>query len=582
MRIGRVVICALFALCQAYFPIPTVKAVGSQNIVIAQIYPGATGIATQEFVEIYNNSASPVDITGWCAYYASSNNSVTTKPGCLSAPDSSTKLWLRAGGYALFVSNEYKTAHEVTADVSFAGGMSADGGHVRLFDASGTEIDRLGWGTASNPETIASAAPSNTKSLQRKTIQTGYQDTDNNNNDFVQVMPVLHASDVYEVVTVIDLCPNIDGVQSVMPVGYLADESNNCQPDSCLNLPGLQVSVPDYYDADTNGICIEHDECDNVAGVQSVIPEDMFRSNDNDCAWDIKLIVITEILPNAFDADIGNEFIEVYNPTNQTVDLSLYSVATGIDSDKTYGFPIGATIAPGEYRAFSDSVMKFTLINTSSRVKLSAIDGSIVGDTNIYTSPGDGESWALIDNVWQYTNQPTPGAPNKPSLVEEVIVDSTDGNPSPCSVGKYRNPLTNRCRNIVSDAAVLSTCDTDQYRNPETGRCRKITTTTVTPCKDGQYRSEETNRCRNISSASTKKPCKDDQYRSEETGRCRNLPAGSSIPSAGFAIHPIKESGMAFVGWWALGGIVLLAGGYGVWEWRREIIVLLRTVLRRP
>jgi hypothetical protein len=224
--------------------------------------------------------------------------------------------------------------------------------------------------------------------------------------------------------------------------------------------------------------------------------------------------------------------------------------------------------------------MKFTLVNTSSRVILSAADGSTLSDTGIYNTPLDGESWAWIDNAWQYTNQPSPGAANLISLVEEVQIDATDSGLSACPAGKYRNPLTNRCRNITTDSAVLASCDTDQYRNPETGRCRKIENTSLTPCKEGQYRSEETNRCRSIQTASTAKPCKDNQYRSEETNRCRNLPA-SSVPEAAFAVQPIKDTGLAFIGWWALGGVALLAGGYAIWEWRRELVVLLAKMNER-
>jgi len=280
----------------------------------------------------------------------------------------------------------------------------------------------------------------------------------------------------------------------------------------------------------------------------------MVRGDGNSCKWDVPPLEITEILPNAIGSDTGNEFIEVHNNTNQMIDLSLYSVAVGINGDKVYGFPVGATIAPGEYRAFSDSLMKFTLVNTTSRVVLNGIDGSVQGDTGAYDSPADGESWALIDGVWQYANQPTPGAPNKASLPDEVPVDTTDTSPAPCPAGKYRNPLTNRCR--------------------------KISTAGLTPCKDGQYRSEETNRCRNIVTASVQKPCKDNQYRSEETNRCRNLPA-SAVPEAAFAVQPVKDNGVVFVGWLALSGVGLLAGGYAAWEWRSELAALWRRGLDR-
>ena len=575
MRVTKLVVGLLFVFCQLQIPVPHANALGSPDVVIAQLYPGATNIATQEFVELYNNSTLAVNVTGWCVSYVSATGGTSTKLGCLTAPDNSTSLWLKAGGYATFISNEYQSAFQTKADVTFAGGMSATAGHVRLTNAANSEVDRLGWGNAVNSEVAPATAPANAKSLLRKSIvPNGLQDTDINANDFLQSTPLLHASDVYEVVTVIDVCTNISDIQLVMPIGYLTDENGLCQPDSCLNIAGLQTSVPLHYDSDPSGNCLEHDECSNLTGTQVIIPENMLRGDVNTCIWDIVPLQLTELLPNAIGTDTGNEFIELYNPSNRIVDLSLYSIVVGVNGEKSYSFPKGVTIAPGEYRAFNDDVTKLTLINTISRVQLVAVDGSQVADSGNYESPADGQSWALIGDSWQYTNQPTPGASNAPSAPEEiVIIDATDtsSNSAPCPAGKYRNPRTNRCRSIESDATVLASCDTDQYRNPETGRCRKITIAQTTSlCKDGQYRSEETNRCRNIVTASSQKPCKETQYRSEETGRCRNLPA-SGVPAAAFAVQPIAETGMAFVGWWALGGVGLLAVGYAGWEWRREI-----------
>ena len=579
MRVLRGLLCALLVLGNFQFLVPTVSAIGSQNVVIAQMYPGAEGIAAQEFVEIYNNSSGAVDVTGWCLDYIPSGGGSPTRHSCLTVADSSMKLWLRAGGYATFVSNEYKVAKSVTSDASFAGGIAATSGHVRLLNALGTEVDKLGWGAATNPETTAATTPANTKSLQRKDASPGFQDTDNNSSDFIQINPLLHTSGIDEIVTLIDVCPNIDDVQQTMPINYLANENGECLPDSCLNIAGLQINVPDNYDSDVSGQCVERDECSNLSGAQHDIPEYMVRGSDSDCIVEYSPLQLTEIMPNANGSDTGNEFIEIHNPTNTMIDLTLYAVKVGA-SGAVYSFPIGATIAPGEYRTFSDSVMKFTLVNTSSRVVLTAIGDAIFGDTGTYTSPPDGESWALIGEVWQYTNQPTPGAANRASIIEEVTVDSTDTGLTSCPAGKYRNPLTNRCRTITSDASVFATCDNDQYRNPETGRCRKITTATLTPCKDGQYRSEETNRCRNVLGASTAKPCKDNQYRSEETGRCRNVQV-SSVPDAAFAVQKVKDTGMAFVGWWALGGVGLLAAGYAAWEWRRELMSFGKQLFKR-
>lgn len=222
--------------------------------------------------------------------------------------------------------------------------------------------------------------------------------------------------------------------------------------------------------------------------------------------------------------------------------------------------------------------MKFTLINTMSRVVLRGIDSTVMGDSGIYENPKEGESWAFIDNMWKYTNQVTPSAEN--IAMSEGYDEPLSGSLlAPCQSGKYRSPLTNRCRNIATDASMIASCDGDEYRNPDTGRCRKITLTSVVPCKDRQYRSEETNRCRNIVSASTRKPCAETQYRSEITGRCRNIPV-ASIPNASFAVKPVKDSPLAFMAWWVIGCLILIAIGYALWEWKYEVFVFVRKLFK--
>lgn len=505
MKFLRVVIGCVFIVSQFMAAVP-IGATAQGGIVISQLQLGGsgTGTAGQEFIEIYNNSATDTAISNWYLTYSSASDASQSTVYRLSMPNAQTALWLKSKSYALFVSPDYKAATGISGDglFGYTNGMSATAGHVRLFNSSGVEQDKVAWGTTTvSPPEVTAPPPQGGKSLQR--IGTDVlQDTDNSLADFIAATPTLHTGGVYEVVTIIDVCSNIDGAQSTMPDGYLLDSQGNCQPDSCVNIPGLQTSVPSGYDSDSAGNCVPHDECANIDGIQAMIPANMVRGNGNDCVWDIAPLWLTEVLPNAAGSDAGNEFIEVYNPNEKTVDLSLYNLKVGTNGDKTATFPTGSTIEPGEYRVFSDKQLGVTFANTSGRVVLESIDGLTHGDTGVYSTAPEGQSWALVNDVWHYTNRPTPGMVNLESVVSEVDGDNNNLQP-PCPAGKYRNPLTNRCRTIEADASLLAVCDEGQYRNPDTGRCRKVAITTLAPCKENQYRSEETNRCRNSATAST-------------------------------------------------------------------------------
>lgn len=159
---------------------------------------------------------------------------------------------------------------------------------------------------------------------------------------------------------------------------------------------------------------------------------------------------------------------------------------------------------------------------------------------------------------------------------------------------------TGRCRLVSTVTRALVACRDDQYRSEETNRCRAIAPAgrTLVPCKEGQYRSEETNRCRSLASfVSSLKPCADDQFRNPVTNRCKRIAStdDASLADCGegrernpttnrcrnivkatptkadFAVQPTTQAAGAMWGWWALGGVTLLALGYAGWEWRYEL-----------
>lgn len=525
MSLLKTLVAAIIALQGLLFVSPV--SANSSGVVIYQVFAGV-GSASQEFVALYNNTDSEVDITGWCLA-----NKSNVKLGCFDVPPGDEMV---IGPRQFVVAASESLASSIHIDLLMADVSKITGAtdSITLSDATQRPVDVVDW---TQNLTTGSA-------LQRKQIAPGMmQDTDVAITDFERLVNSPLTQNL-------DLCLNIAGVQNFKPAGT---------------------------NIDTNGHCVAPpiDMCANIIGDQAILPVGYILSGES-CVLDLRPLQITELLPNAKGADVGQEYVELYNPTEAIVDLSLYRLQTGVDGDKTFQFPTGETISPGEYKVFYDADMSFSLINTTGRVTLVGADGRFVSASEQYNNPVDDMAWALINSIWQYTDRSSPGAPNLASELSEGSSEDGEATLASCAPGKYRHPLTNRCRNIESDAAVIANCAADQYRNPETGRCRKIAmTASVTPCKEGQYRSEETNRCRNIAVASSLAPCAEGQERNPDTSRCRNVLA-RSVPDAAFAVQPVQEGIKAFVGWWALGGIGVLAAGYAGWEWRREIETTLR------
>ncbi len=521
----------------------------SPNIVISQIKAGNS--STSRLVEIYNNSNSSVDITGWCLKYSSPSNTLPyTNLGCFVNSDPSIHIFINAGSFALLASIQTGLMADIILTEGLGTGTS---GHVYLTDNLGNEIDRVGWGTAINAETKPAVLDS-TKVIERKRDNTSNKliDTDNNESDFV--VSTLRATYQYGAIyEVVDVCGNIDGLQEI---------------------------IPDGMETDGIGGCFMHDECSNLPDIQTAIPDGYKRGNDNVCLLNLLPLKITEMLPNAIGVDDGNEFIELYNPNNTDVDLTNYVLHIGTNNAK-FNFPAGSNIGAGKYITFSNNDIKYTLVNTSGNVILLSADETLIDETPIYDNPGDGMAWAVIDNIWQYTDQPTPGVANIVSSVEiESVVDLTS-NLAPCAANQYRSPETNRCRLIATSTSILASCKDGQYRSEETNRCRSIASDsiTLTSCDEGQERNPATNRCRSISAvlaASSLVPCKEGQERNPETNRCRNV--ASAMPLAEYKPEQTNLSVNNYIIWWSLAVVLLVAIIYGIWEWRHEIVGLFRKI----
>ncbi len=570
----------------------------SEQVAIQAVRAGTAASASEEFVMLRNMSDLSVDISGWKVVYTSASGSTNTTLVTFTsiAPD---HVLLPGGATETLFSNNLATMLAVDASaLRFTPGINAVGGTLSLRDASGVLIDQVGWGTATLFE--GEAAPAlGTQALVRRGA-----DTDNNKADFYlagtdELLELTYGS----LVDATDVCTNIEDIQIEVPGGLTRLTDGTCRPpDVCSNLDGIQEVVPDGYEELPDGTCQQIDLCDNIDGIQT--DTSMYEVVGTQCfepfqAVDIRL---NELLPNPAGVDTGNEFIELYNASDDEVLLDYYQLK--IDT-KLYAFPIGSRIAAGKYRVFSDTELKAVFANTAGKVlELVGRNGVQVSLLPLYANAPDDQSWALINGTWQYTNRPTPGAANLESLLGSGSTDNPaltacpegkyrnpetnrcksyeESSLAPCSAGQERNPETNRCRNAVAATASLAACKEGQYRNPLTNRCKSIEAelASLTPCKAGQERNPETNRCRKITTTSSLQSCAEGQERNPATNRCRKI-ASATPPAAAFPVESVGDTASTFTAWWVLGGAVALGVGYAGWEYRREVGAFARRIFSR-
>lgn len=124
-------------------------------------------------------------------------------------------------------------------------------------------------------------------------------------------------------------------------------------------------------------------------------------------------VVVNEALPDPVGGDTEGEFIELWNSTGQTVDLSGAKIDDEEGGSAPYLIPNGIMLASGSYRGFLYHETKVTLNNDGDTVRLLAPDGQVTHSLTYPKSPREGAAWARRgDGSAEWTMTPTRGTAN--------------------------------------------------------------------------------------------------------------------------------------------------------------------------
>ncbi|MGH7237544.1 MAG: hypothetical protein ACREGF_03350, partial [Candidatus Saccharimonadales bacterium] len=271
------------------------------------------------------------------------------------------------------------------------------------------------------------------------------------------------------------------------------------------------------------------------------------------------------------------------------VDLSAFRLRTSYDGDKSSAsntVTLNGTLAPGNYKIVNtkNDGTPLALTQSGGYVWLEDAYGVQIYQPVIQYPDGSsttkiGQAWAFDGTTWRWTSQPTPEANAFPAVTPAAVATTSSSLLLPCNANQYRNSATNRCDLIAFATSTFAPCNANQTRNPATNRCDGISlaSASLQPCQAGDERNPATNRCRSVLGASTTlKPCAADQTRNAATNRCRKTVAGSLA-----AIQDIKTPTSAGNNhWrWIIGAAALLVAiGYGLYEWRQDLAAILEKI----
>ncbi len=349
-------------------------------VLIVEVQTESKNNASQEFIELANTTDGSIDISEWRVEYFAAN------PKSFDVPTRTIPLHgsLPAGAHYLLASVGYLVG---TANDSFSSGLSNAGGHLLLVSPDANTpsqphiYDALGWGTAVQPETTAALVPKAGESLQRKVDDDGFfTDTDDNQTDFISGTP--------------------------NPEGFVPSrEAPEEEPTSTapVKATGLDGQTDETESADV---------VDNAPDVdQPLLPS--------------LALQITELLPNPASpqTDAADEFIELYNPNSEAVELTGYKLQTGTTYSHSYEF-VDQTLDAQAYKAFYVTDTGVVLANSASKARLIDPTGAVMSETADYTNAPDGQAWVWDGGSWAWSTMVTPNAPNQIGTKETALASS--------------------------------------------------------------------------------------------------------------------------------------------------------------
>ncbi len=148
----------------------------TSTLLVSEIQTGGAS-ASDEFAEITNVGAGPIDMAGLEIVYVTSSGSTVTRKASWA-----TSLVLEPGRH-LFIANSLGI-YAGLADATYSGGFAATGGVLVLRAIGGAPVDAVGWGDAANAfvEGSAAPAPASGSSIERLPAGLAGNTTDTNDN----------------------------------------------------------------------------------------------------------------------------------------------------------------------------------------------------------------------------------------------------------------------------------------------------------------------------------------------------------------------------------------------------------------
>jgi hypothetical protein len=441
-------------------------------VVISEFRTRGPRGANDEFIELYNPTAAPIDISGWKINASNDSAGASTRA---TIPLSTI---LRSGQYYLVANNATNDGYNnpgVPANLNYGTGISDNGG-IALLRADNTIVDQVGMSAGSaykEGTTLSPLSGTSDQSYERKPggLSDGCVDTNNNANDFTNRSPSNphnYASQLSRCGTLLPIPVfTITTITADTPDPSLANQNVSVSvrvtggaitPSGTVNITGANTNCSITLNTSGTGSCVVRFSSTGAktltatylgdqTHLASVDTESHQVSTTTATRTPTRaptplppppLLVINEFVPRPghdwnLDGVInaGDEYIEILNHGVIDVNLNGYSLDDEVNiGSAPFRLPADVTLKPGERRVFYGSETGLLLSDGGDGVRLLKPNGQLMDAFNYRVVRFPDQSYCrLPDNGgaddWNQNCFPTPGLQN--SLSGNTVNPPTTG-----------------------------------------------------------------------------------------------------------------------------------------------------------
>jgi hypothetical protein len=441
-------------------------------LLITEVQTGNAARA-DEFVELYNTTDLPLDLSGWQLRYITASATSTKNledPSTiiqLATPiRDGTPLLLPPGGYYLLYAGVVALPSGAMGQ-QYDGVLPATGGSLVLLEPDNQTCelvieDAVAWGSTThlfgNGEALVPGSGSSVDRLYQRFVdsQGVYVDTDNNAQDFLAVHAALASA------SPTPAAPNGQVLPAILPVG--SGVQSLALPVRINNVDCTIAPEPEPQPDPGQTPPVESPP--SVTDPPAADPEpEPDQPTIPDANVGLKSPLLSELLPNPASpqTDQDDEFIELYNPNDSPFDLSGYVLEVGLTTKKRHIIPQGTELPSHAFLALFSADTNLTLSNSGSQVVLVDPLGAVLASSTAYGVAKDGQSWVLANGTWQWTTKPTPNGVNvitTPSVkkastkkTKAATVSKTTSTPKPTTTLDTSNDIQ-QAANVAATAGV--------------------------------------------------------------------------------------------------------------------------------